>query len=352
LVSALRMDVLLVLVTGLASLYVSGCASSDPVPADTAGYLPPPTVQASPSSEPTAKPSPIPSVTPSPTPTSPAPTATQSPAPTVRASPSPTEPSPAPSPTPSPAPAATEIPAGITLTIVYDNNKGDPRLSAAWGFSCLVERRDLTLLFDTGGDPRILLANMEALGLDPAAIDVVVLSHIHGDHVGGLPGILATNDHATVYLPRSFPTSFKEQARARALVVEVDEPVEIAEGVYTTGEMGQEIVEQGLVLATGQGLVVITGCAHPGIVDMVARAGEFAAAEEITPRELYLVMGGFHLSGASLPLIEGIVADFERLGVQKAAPCHCSGDTARNVFQHSFGEDFIEVGVGSILEVG
>jgi 7,8-dihydropterin-6-yl-methyl-4-(beta-D-ribofuranosyl)aminobenzene 5'-phosphate synthase len=268
----------------------------------------------------------------------PLPTFTATPIPTATLAPSPERATVEPTPT-----EATEK---LTITIVYDNNEYDERLKTAWGFSCLVERGNITLLFDTGGDAATLLSNMETLGLDPAEIDIVVLSHIHGDHVGGLEGVLAVNEDTTVYLPGSFPASFKEQVKPHAYVVEVHEPMEIAEGIYTTGELGTGIIEQSLVLVTGQGLVVITGCAHPGVVNIVARA------KEITGEEVYLVMGGFHLSSASGALIEGIIEDFRELGVQKVAPCHCSGDLARSIFGREYGEDFIRVGIGSRLEVG
>jgi len=240
----------------------------------------------------------------------------------------------------------TEAAKGLTLTIVYANNEYDERLKTAWGFSCLVERGDLTLLFDTGGDAETLLSNMATLGLDPAAIDTIVLSHIHGDHVGGLGGILAVNEETTVYLPRSFPASFKEQAKAHARVVEVHEPMEIADGIYTTGELGNGIIEQSLVLVTRRGWVVITGCAHPGIVGMLHHA------KQIGGNEIYLAIGGFHLSVASRREIKDIIADFRRLGVQKVAPCHCTGDRAMAMFAAEYGEDFIEAGVGRVLEIG
>jgi 7,8-dihydropterin-6-yl-methyl-4-(beta-D-ribofuranosyl)aminobenzene 5'-phosphate synthase len=273
-------------------------------------------------------------------------TATSTPSrPTVTTAPGPT-PTPVPTPTEAAEKPRPEPVEGLIITIVYDNNEYDERLKTAWGFSCLVEREDLTLLFDTGGDATTLLSNMETLGLDPTEIDTIVLSHIHGDHVGGLSGILDVNKESTVYLPRSFPASFKEQVKAHARVVEVHEPMEIAEGIYTTGELGAGIIEQSLLLVTSQGLVVITGCAHPGIVNIVAKA------REITGKEVYLVMGGFHLGGASQTAIEDIVEDFRELGVQKVAPCHCSGDLARSIFERAYGEDFIRVGVGSRLEIG
>ena len=197
------------------------------------------------------------------------------------------------------------------------------------------------MLFDTGGDAPTLLSNMKTLGFDPAEIDLVVLSHIHGDHVGGLGGILAANKRTTVYLPRSFPATFKTKVRASARLAEVSGSARIAEGIYTTGEMGRGIVEQSLVLVTEQGLVVITGCAHPGIVSIVAKAKEMVA------RKVYLVMGGFHLGGTGKRRIESIVEDFRRLGVEKVVPCHCSGDLARTVFERAYGEDCALVGVGA-----
>jgi 7,8-dihydropterin-6-yl-methyl-4-(beta-D-ribofuranosyl)aminobenzene 5'-phosphate synthase len=231
----------------------------------------------------------------------------------------------------------------MKIAVVYDNKTLDPDLSPAWGFSCLVGD---DLLFDTGGDGPRLLSNMVRMGLEVGRIKSVVLSHAHGDHTGGLGGILAVNKNLTVYLPRSFPSGFKAPVRARARVVEVHEPMEIAEGIHTIGEMGRGLVEQALVLVTGQGLVVITGCAHPGIVKIVKRA------KEIVSGEVYLVMGGFHLGGAGKRGIESVIADFRRLGVQKAAPCHCTGDRAIGMFAAEYGDDFIKVGVGKVLDIG
>lgn len=229
----------------------------------------------------------------------------------------------------------------MTLTIVYDNNEHDPRLKTEWGFACLVEFGDHTILFDTGGDGSTLLGNMDKLGLDPRRIEAVVLSHIHGDHTGGLGGLLAMHNDVTVYVPRSFPDSFKMQVQAAgAELVEVSEPVEIVPGVYSTGEVKGGIIEQALVMTSAQGLVVITGCAHPGIVRMVEQA------QDVAKDDIYLVLGGFHLGGKSKAQISRIVADFRRLGVQKAAPCHCSGDKARELFAEEYGDDYVLNGVG------
>ena len=247
-----------------------------------------------------------------------------------------------PSPTPKPTPTPIKAMQGVTITILYDNNPYAPGLKTAWGFSCLVEKGEEVVLFDTGGDAYILLGNMQLLGIDPSRINAVVLSHIHGDHTGGLGGVLALNSRVTVFLPRSFPESFKTRLRSQVKVVEIGDPGEIMPGIYTTGEMGTSIREQGLVVDTPKGAVLITGCAHPGIVKMVEKAKQLRG-------EIYLVMGGFHLGGVSEAEIARIVSAFRRLDVKKVAPCHCSGDRARQAFKREYGADCILAGVGSRL---
>jgi 7,8-dihydropterin-6-yl-methyl-4-(beta-D-ribofuranosyl)aminobenzene 5'-phosphate synthase len=248
-------------------------------------------------------------------------------------------------PTRTPEVGVTEVET-VTFTIVYDNNSYDRALRAAWGFACLVETGEATVLFDTGGDGPTLLGNMARLGVDLQGIDAVVLSHVHGDHVDGLAGLLDAGVRPVVYVPATFPASFKTGVRARTDLVEVEQPLEILPGVYTTGEVGSGIIEQALVVETGEGLVVVTGCAHPGVVEMVRRA------REVVEGEVALVMGGFHLGGADGRQIEGIIADFRRLGVQRVAPCHCTGDRARQMFADAFGTDFIPAGVGWMITVG
>ena len=242
----------------------------------------------------------------------------------------------------------------LTITIVYDNNVYDPRLKTVWGFSCLIEYRRRVILFDTGGDSPTLLANMAALGIDPGEIEAVVLSHIHGDHTGGLSGILEmAGDDLTVFVPRSFPARFKDAVwtkaqtfdRLRTSLVEVAGPMDISEGVYTTGELGTGIIEQSLVVRTDGGLVVVTGCAHPGIVEVVRKA------KALSGDEVYLVLGGFHLGGKSRKEIEGIISEFRRLGVRKVAPCHCTGEQAIRMFRQEYGQDFIQAGAGTVVRV-
>jgi len=261
---------------------------------------------------------------------------------------------PAPSPASAPKPVPPEAPSPepipdteFSLTIVYDNNQYDQDLVAKWGFSCLVEGLEETILFDTGGDSDTLLYNMRQLEIEPEEVDAVVLSHIHSDHVGGLSGFLKENSSIVVYLPQSFPESFKREVRsAGAEVVEVSEAAELLNGVYTTGELGNGTREQSLILASGEGLIVITGCAHPGVVNIIRRAKVVAGEDRV-----YLVVGGFHLTGAATSCIQSIVGEFRQQSVQKVAPGHCSGDEARRLFRQEYGEDCIESGVGGRITV-
>jgi len=250
---------------------------------------------------------------------------------------------PTPTPTATPTPVAVGAAAPVTFTILYDNNAGFPDLQTAWGFACLVESGETTLLFDTGGDSAVLLSNMALLGKDPRVIDLIVLSHIHGDHTGGLTGLLDHADAPTVYVPAAFPASFKAGVRSRTTLVEVAAPLQIAPGIMSTGPVDGGIVEQALAVETAEGWAVVTGCAHPGIVSMVREA------RACTDGEIALVMGGFHLGQASSAKLSAIIADFEALGVQRAAPTHCSGDRARAAFSETFrGQTFL-VGAGSVL---
>ena len=234
----------------------------------------------------------------------------------------------------------------LTITVVYDNVAYDARLQTDWGFACLVEGLEHPLLFDTGGKGDVLLQNMRALGLDPQAVRTIVLSHAHGDHTGGLAAFLAENPDVAVYMPHSFPADIKDTVRrAGATLVEVTGPQEIGIGAHTTGELGSPIREQALALETARGLVVITGCAHPGIATLVRQAQVELGGD------VYLALGGFHLRDASAAQIAATIAELQELGVQRIAPSHCTGDAARQAFAEAFGADYLESGVGQVFVI-
>lgn len=198
-------------------------------------------------------------------------------------------------PTPNPSPTSeigTTEPGNdsrLTIHVVYDNNPFDPMLETSWGFAAWVKYRQNTLLFDTGGDGDMLLRNMARLGLEPHKIQGVVLSHAHVDHSGSLLTLLSTGIKPSVYMLPSFPSGFKRQTSQLTEMIEATSFQPLGDGLFTTGELGTQIPEQTLVIDNEQGLVVITGCAHPGIVSILELvAGTFQ-------KPVKLVLGGVSL---------------------------------------------------------
>ncbi|MBN2198227.1 MAG: MBL fold metallo-hydrolase [Candidatus Aminicenantes bacterium] len=234
----------------------------------------------------------------------------------------------------------------LRFTILYDNYLHKKGTQSDWGFSCLIEGPEKTILFDTGTNPRILMHNVEALGVDLTRVDQIVLSHIHGDHTGGLPAVLEKNHEVTVFFPVSFPSSFKAGVeRAGAKAQAVDQPVEICPQVHLTGELGDRIKEQSLLIDTPSGLIVVTGCSHPGIVNILRRC------REIVDKPIRLVFGGFHLRDASEAEMREIIAAFKSLKVEKCGATHCTGDAQIAMFKEAFGENSVSMGTGRVIEI-
>jgi 7,8-dihydropterin-6-yl-methyl-4-(beta-D-ribofuranosyl)aminobenzene 5'-phosphate synthase len=208
----------------------------------------------------------------------------------------------------------------MKITVVYDNEVRKAGLRGGHGFSALVEDVEVSpLLFDTGADGPALLHNMKELNIDPQDIRIIVISHAHGDHTGGLSEILKMNKIAELYLPSSFRGAFPGRK-----VTVVKRPVQIRENVFSTGEL--EGVEQSLVFKTDKGIFVLTGCAHPGMESILAAAAEFG--------ELYGIAGGFH----------GF-RDFKVFnGLSLICPCHCT--VYKQEIRDLFKDKTLECGAG------
>jgi 7,8-dihydropterin-6-yl-methyl-4-(beta-D-ribofuranosyl)aminobenzene 5'-phosphate synthase len=191
----------------------------------------------------------------------------------------------------------------MQILILYDNEsiRGFKR---GWGFSCLINKR---LLFDVGANLEILLFNIRKASLNINSIDLVFLSHEHRDHVGGID-ILHMLGDVEVFIPKSFSNRFKRRLRSFENVVlkEIDKSEEIFEGFYTTGELGNTTKEHSLITETDKGLVIFTGCSHPGLVNILNVARKRGT--------IYGVIGGFH--------------DFNKIEILKdisyIVPCHCT----------------------------
>jgi len=234
----------------------------------------------------------------------------------------------------------------MNITVVYNNVEYSKELTCDWGMACVVKGFDKTILFDTGGDGSVLLSNMKKMDIAPEDIEIVFLSHIHTDHTGGLWKFLEVNPRVTVYLPSSFPGDFKHGIIKRgAQFVDVESPIEIFQDVFSTGELGTWIKEQSLILKTVHGLIIITGCSHPGIVTIAQRA------IQICHDKIYLITGGFHLGSVAKSEIENIINQLKELGVKNIAPGHCTGEKAMLHFREAWGENYIESGCGAIIKI-
>ena len=154
-----------------------------------------------------------------------------------------------------------------------------------------------------------------------------------------LPGV-------PVYLPFSSPPAFvAEVKKAGGAERSSKEPVDICKDAFLTGELGQSIHEQSLILRTPRGLVVLTGCSHPGIVPILERAKEAGKAD------LYAVIGGFHLLQHSESAVKEIIGRFKDLGVSKVAAAHCTGPRSIELFREAYGSGFLEAGAGRVIEI-
>ncbi|OYD15757.1 MBL fold metallo-hydrolase [candidate division WOR-3 bacterium JGI_Cruoil_03_44_89] len=211
----------------------------------------------------------------------------------------------------------------IKITIVYDNEAAKKNLRADWGFSCFIEVYGKRILFDTGANGAILLDNMKKLRIKPAKIGEIFISHAHGDHTGGLSDFLKVNP-VKVYVPSSYnaPRNAKE-------VIKVTESLEIHENIFSTGELRG--IEQSLVVKTEKGVVVIVGCSHPGVGDILNAASQFGKP--------YALIGGLH----------GF-RDFDLLGdLEFVCATHCTQFKA-DIKSH-YPEKYVDGGVGKEIEI-
>ena len=270
-------------------------------------------------------------------------------------------------------------PANAQITVLYDAFGQTSGMQKDWGYAAFVEYGGKRILFDAGNNPDILAQNAKAKGVDLSKLDFVVMSHRHGDHMGGLTYLLSVNPKVPIYAPKEgfgvygadLPSTFyrkdpslpPEQRYYNGAPPEVmrfgsawpnanfrlvDKNIEIAPDIHLVTLVSDkpgtlELRELSLVINTSEGLVIVVGCAHPGIDKIVE------SATAITPR-IHFIAGGFHLVAAPDPDIEKIVtALHDRFNVEYVAPGHCTGEPAFAALKSAFGDHYIYAGLGTTL---
>ncbi len=235
----------------------------------------------------------------------------------------------------------------MKIEILLDKEKASEEFQVGWGLSFLIDRK---ILFDTGENFEYLKHNAELLGIDLKKIKKIFISHQHWDHTGGLDGLLEINNQVDVYVCKSSSQDFKESIRKKkANLVEVKDILKIDEGIYSSGELranykGEPLYEQFLIIEKDNFLVVLCGCSHAGILNIV---------EKISfdlKKEIIAVMGGFHLLDKEERFVRFIIEEL-RGKVEKVGPSHCTGYPAISYFKEVFKENFIEIKVGKKIAV-
>jgi 7,8-dihydropterin-6-yl-methyl-4-(beta-D-ribofuranosyl)aminobenzene 5'-phosphate synthase len=267
------------------------------------------------------------------------------------------------------------------VTILYDAFGKDSGMQEDWGYAALVEYGGKRILFDTGNNPSVLERNAKAKHVDLSKLDFVVMSHRHGDHMGGLSYLLKVNPRVKIYAPKEgfgvfggdLPSAFyrkdlsliPEQRYYNGAPPEkmrfgsawpdanfelVDKDTEISPDIHLIALVSDkpgtlELRELSLAINTPDGMVIVVGCSHPGIDRIVA------AAVSINPH-IHVIVGGFHLVVTSDADIEKVVAALhDTYKVEYVAPGHCTGEPAFTAFRKGFGDHYLYAGLGTTLEL-
>ncbi len=269
------------------------------------------------------------------------------------------------------------------ITVLYDAFGKPSEMKKDWGFSALVEYNGKQILFDTGNDVDIFAHNVKAKEVDLTELDFVIVSHRHGDHVGGLTHLLSVNPGVRIYAPRegfgifgaALPGTFYRRnetlppemryfdgnppqslrfgtAWPKANFTWVSESTEVAPGFHVIalkGNWGTDlaVMELSLAIDTPEGIVLVVGCSHPTIEKIVE------AAKATINKPIHLVIGGTHLLPAPDEEIQRIATTLhETWEVQWIAPAHCTGEPAFEMLKKTFGDRYIYAGLGTRIGLG
>ena len=232
----------------------------------------------------------------------------------------------------------------MDVQIIFNSSSSREGLSVGWGLSFLIDNR---IIFDTGENVDLLANNMDRLEVDLSRIEAVVISHDHWDHTSGLWHILKERPGINVYGCPGFSDEFKTRVKsANGRLMENSVLTEVSEDIFATGEMkglykNKDISEQALILDTKAGLTVITGCAHPGVLEILDVVKKY-----FPKKDLYCVMGGFHLMNKHPRNIDFLAGHLKKIGVAKVGPTHCSGAEAEDIFRAHYADKFLTMNAG------
>jgi len=274
----------------------------------------------------------------------------------------------------------------VKITALVENTSALPGVAGEWGLSLWIETNRHRILFDTGQGPS-LVKNAHTLGVHLSTAQAMVISHGHYDHIGGVANAFAAGFRGSVYLhPAGLKPKYKKNAterpepigpqqtalhalRARGEnVIYTPEPTRLAPDLLITGTvprtnplettpsnffLGEDctildplIDDQALLIETGRGWALFTGCGHSGVINLLHYAKELTGGGRICA-----VIGGFHLQEAPEARLQATAAALLEFDVELVAPCHCTDSAAIAWLQKALGQRVITLHAGQTLLV-
>ncbi|NSW56724.1 MAG: MBL fold metallo-hydrolase [Armatimonadetes bacterium] len=278
-----------------------------------------------------------------------------------------------------------EHPRVLRITVLCDN-RARPGFGCEHGWAALVESAGRRVLLDTGSGPT-LLPNADRAGVDLTTLDALVLSHGHYDHTGGLASLLERSGPLDVWAhPAAFDPTFADRGQGDARYIGMplaraqyealgarfhlsENPVEVAPGVRTTGFVPRSVTgsvpaphllrtrdeligpddfadDVSLVLSAGEGIFILTGCAHAGLRNILARAREIAPGAPV-----WAIVGGTHLVAEPVDEVRALARDLAAAGLSAIGASHCTGETSAQVLREAFPGRTLDIAAGVVLSV-